>query len=351
MGTRLAGLSDLEIGDLIRSVPRPQRGWGKSGAIKLGLFDVFAKRIPITEIELANVDSTKNHFGLPPFYSYGFGSVGFGVWREITAAKKASDWALASECSNFPLMYHYRTLRLEGDALPLDADKHARYVNFWNNDQCIGGFIEERTRATHEVVIFLEYFPKTLVYELPDKLGNLAHIVKQMSGVTDFIRSKELVHFDCHHFNVVTDDSDCYLTDFGLASCHDFELSVAEREFLERHTYYDKATFIARAASYLTERYRASPDSLRRGILDLLGTVEPESNLKLRALLLDNLEELVASGLMHLPAEYVAEMIKYREVVRLFTDFTRSMTITNDKTARFDDERLRAAVLTAEKGG
>ena len=85
MSSQLVYLNNAELAKLIRPIPRPQYGWGSSGITKLGATQIFVKRIPMTTLELENAYSTKNHYRLPTYYSYGIGSAGLGVWREIAA--------------------------------------------------------------------------------------------------------------------------------------------------------------------------------------------------------------------------------------------------------------------------
>ena len=58
-------------------------GWGMNHAIVLGQFKVFVKRVPVTNIEYDNLFSTRNLYDLPTSYNYGFGSTGFGVFRQL----------------------------------------------------------------------------------------------------------------------------------------------------------------------------------------------------------------------------------------------------------------------------
>ncbi|MFE6924525.1 hypothetical protein ACFVAV_26115 [Nocardia sp. NPDC057663] len=71
---------------------------------------VFAKRVPLTERELAHRGSTANLFDLPVFCQYGIGGPGFNAWRELAANIVVTEGVLAGETQAFPMLYHWRVL-------------------------------------------------------------------------------------------------------------------------------------------------------------------------------------------------------------------------------------------------
>ncbi|GHI41077.1 hypothetical protein Sviol_54850 [Streptomyces violascens] len=86
VGTRLSLLSDCQLGEVVAAAAPLGSGiGGRSAELDIDGTRVFVKRIPLTDTELRpeNVRSTANLFGLPMFYQYGVGSVGFGAWREL----------------------------------------------------------------------------------------------------------------------------------------------------------------------------------------------------------------------------------------------------------------------------
>jgi hypothetical protein len=158
-----------------------------------------------------------------------------------------------------------------------------------------------------------------------------------------------MVHFDCHHWNVVTDGDNCYLTDFGLAMDKEFELSSPEQKFLARNTFYDRGTFVSRACEYLTEKYLACSDRKRDRILEHLSAPEPVSGLALDMLLLENVENLTDSGLLRLHPDYVEQIVKFRDVGMLMSEFYRSMMAGSRKTARLDNDQLGALLRVEDQ--
>jgi hypothetical protein len=70
----------------------PSTGWGMNHVIVLGQSKVFVKRIPVTNIEYDNLFSTRNLYNLPTYCNYGFGSTGFGVYRELVTHIKTTNY-------------------------------------------------------------------------------------------------------------------------------------------------------------------------------------------------------------------------------------------------------------------
>jgi len=344
MSTRLAFLNGTELGKLIKPIRPPRRGWGSSGVARLGATNVFVKRIPVTQIEAESVYSTKNHYRLPTYYSYGIGSVGLGVWREIVAAIKTTSWVLDGSCLNFPPLYHHRIQPLRGRRTQPDPEQHAQYIKYWNNNRQVGRFVEDRANATHEAVLVMEFIPYTLRQWLSNRLDHTGRVFEQMASVTEFMRSKGMVHFDCHHSNVVTDGNTFYLTDFGLTMDTAFELSTAERKFFARNTFCDQGAFISRSCEYMADKYQACSASKRARILAHLSASTPVSGLALEMLLLKNVENLTDTGLLRLHPDYVEQMVKFRDAGMLMTEFFQAMIAGSRKTTRLANDQLGKAL-------
>jgi hypothetical protein len=81
----LAARADDELGARLRAAPSDAVGvGGGSSVLDVDGAPVFAKRIPITDRELAHPHSTANLFDLPTCCQYGMhrlASPGFGAWR------------------------------------------------------------------------------------------------------------------------------------------------------------------------------------------------------------------------------------------------------------------------------
>lgn len=137
-------------------------GWASNRIIKVEQSKVFVKRIPVTDLEHANMFSTLNLYDLPLYYNYGVGSAGLGSFRELVTHIKTTNWVLAGAIDTFPLLYHYRIVPAVEKPANVDMEQHKRYVEYWNNSAAIDRYIVDRTNAKHEALLCLEYFPHTL---------------------------------------------------------------------------------------------------------------------------------------------------------------------------------------------
>ena len=85
----LTARSDVELMALDRAARDRAVGvGGGTSVLDVDGVPVFAKRIPLTERELAHPHSTANLFDLPTSCQYGMyrlASPGFGAWRELEA--------------------------------------------------------------------------------------------------------------------------------------------------------------------------------------------------------------------------------------------------------------------------
>ena len=124
----LESLSQEEIQELLSSGEKIHIGIGGT-AVKLEIesIPVFAKKIPLTEIDMQNEFSTKNLFNLPTYYQYGVGSTGFGAWRELKAHEMTTQWVIDEECENFPIMYNYKIVQ-ENNPQNMDQEKLEKYL-------------------------------------------------------------------------------------------------------------------------------------------------------------------------------------------------------------------------------
>ena len=339
MGTRLTMLSERSIRQTIRHVPRPQRGWGSHGFVRVGGRRVFVKRIPLTPQEYRDPLGTRNHYNLPPFYNYGLGSAGSNAWREVVAATKATNWVLSGEWLGFPLLFHYRVLPSVGRRNPPPPGWLDNYVRYWGGRRQVRRWIVDRAVATHEVVLFFEHLPQVLGDRCSRKLADVAGWVREVRTTAAFLRAKGVCHFDCHPWNVLIDEHRSYLADFGLVLDHQFDLTSQESAFLRRNTYYDEGTVVGRAGGYLMARFRRLGVKRRKQLLNHLGVAEPESDLLLQRVLVDSVEDL--TGKWHLPERYVDFVVKHRHVINLLSEFDRHMMHNRQKDDRFNNRRAR----------
>lgn len=238
-----AVLASRDAGELAALVESGQESGvgvgGGSTRLTVDGVPVFAKRIPLTDLERDHPRSTANLFDLPAFCQYGIGSPGFTAWRELAANVSVTDAVLAGETESFPLLYHWRIL-------PGRAPVPAEYADVDAVVAALGGHPAVRVRlealaaATCSLVLFCEYVPHALRDWLSDNAAGKAGVLEQqLSLIVTALRRRELLHMDGHFGNLRTDGERLYLTDFGLATSPRFALSAAEHDFVRRNATHD----------------------------------------------------------------------------------------------------------------
>ncbi|MFC4118014.1 serine/threonine-protein kinase [Nonomuraea zeae] len=246
----LALLSDTRLGDLVGRAKVLGSGiGGVSVLLEAGGVPVFAKRIPLTDLERRpeHVMSTANLFDLPAFCQYGVGSPGFGAWRELAACTMTTNWVLAGRSAAFPLMYHWRVL----PGAPPVHDGHADVeaaVAFWGGSPSVGRRLEAVASASASLVLFMEHIPLGLPGWLASRLETGVEAVtsagvlleQRLLAGLDVLNAGGLLHFDAHFRNILTDGRRLYFTDFGLVTSPRFELSAQESAFIARNRTHDR---------------------------------------------------------------------------------------------------------------
>jgi hypothetical protein len=255
MSALLTGRSDDELAALLHSAPTSAVSvGGASSVLDVDGVPVFAKRIPITDRELAHPHSTANLFELPTFCQfgmYGLAGPGFGAWRELAANTMVTEGVLAGEAEAFALLHHWRVLpgRAPVAAEQLDIDA---VVAQFGGVPAVRIRFEELAAATASLVLFLEYVPSPLLDRLTDPVGQAATVERQLFEIVAFLRDRELLHMDGHFGNIRADDDDrIYLVDFGLATSPRFDLSAAERAFVAQHIAHDADYAAMRLVNWL----------------------------------------------------------------------------------------------------
>lgn len=253
LAEKLAGLSDTALAALVDQATPLHTGIG--GSAKLLTFEssqIFVKQIPLTDLERVSthLQSTANLFDLPLFCQYGLGGCpGFGAWRELAAHVIATNWVLNKDCSNFPLLYHWRVLSAS-KAPPMDESQRQslnRDVAFWDNSSAVRQRLEAVYEASASLVLFCEYIPQNLLVWLnvqfkageAEAAAAIALVETHLGATIDFMNTRGFIHFDAHFENIMTDGRQLYFTDFGLATSTAFALSDAEMTFLTQHRGYD----------------------------------------------------------------------------------------------------------------
>ena len=262
VSTALAVQSDTDLAARVAEGRAAGSGFGGSVAtLDVEGVPVFAKSIPLTDVELRpeNRMSTANLFDLPTFYQYPMGSHGFGAWRELAAHVMTTSWVLTGGFSGFPLTHHGRILPVSPPAQGTVAQEFGGIdgaVTRWDGSAAVGRRLRAIAGSRACIVVFQEYIPHRLGDWLAGPDGDFALAERQLAAGVAFLRAQGFVHFDAHFRNVLTDGAQVYFADFGLATCDRFDLSEAERDFLDGHRDYDLAYVIAGLGAYAVNPVR-----------------------------------------------------------------------------------------------
>lgn len=340
LSTRLAHLDDRQLGSALKSGKAQAGPWGLSYTTSLGGSGVFVKRIPLTEREASRPWSTRNHFRLPPYYSYGFGSAGFGVFRELVAHITTTNWVLEGDSPNFPMLVHHRVMPRPATNPP-DEALIARYVKHWNGRRSVGDFMRDRAEARQEMWLVLEHVPHVMSDWIMTNQDQAGGVVDQLCAAISLMRRRGMVHFDAHFGNVLTDGETVYLADFGLLNDSNFDLTKPERSFLARHSHYDygEAIFAMGLASMWA--LWSHPEESRAKVLRRYEWLQGlERQRDFAAALIDNLDAMT-TGPLAISGQYAETLRQYREVILYFAGFFDAMWHNPRKNASYDDVQVR----------
>lgn len=248
----LASRADAELAALVGAGRATSVGVGGGAAVlDVDGAPVFAKRIPLTDRELARPHSTANLFDLPVFCQYGVVSPGFNAWRELAANLVVTEAVLAGEAESFPLLHHWRVLPGRPPVAAEHADVDA-VVAALNGSPAVRARLTALAAATCSLVLFCEYIPHPLPDWLgEDPVGKAGVVERQLARIVASLRRRELLHMDGHFGNMRSDGERIYLTDFGLATSPRFDLSAAERDFVQRNATHDAGYAAMRLVNWL----------------------------------------------------------------------------------------------------
>lgn len=298
-------------------------------------------------MEYRNLLSTKNLYHLPTYYNYGIGSAGLGVFRELIAHLKTTHWVLDGAIETFPLMYHYRIMPFSGWRVEVDMVQHQKYVEYWGNNASIGNYVLGRTQANYELVLFLEYVPYVLATWLQNHSGQCQKPLADLFKTIDFLRTQGVIHFDAHFNNVLTDGDRAYLTDFGLVLDRSFSLTKEEEDFFAQHIFYDYGVILASLGAVISSLYNLCPEVNRLKIKKKYSIAEGLKPHQVRSILLHNIEQIQAEGIINLDNTYISAIVKNFTAIALMQSFLTKMQENQQKDTRFPGAELQTLLQIA----
>jgi hypothetical protein len=347
VGGVLGGLDDRSLRDLVWQQQPTWRAWGGSHSIVVEGHPVFVKRVPLTDLELAEYGTTRNIFDLPLVYSYGVGSAGFGAFRELAIHQKTTRMVLSGVTHGFPVLHHHRVMPRDVAAPPF-ATALDGYVARWNGNQSIRRYIEARQAADHELWLFAERFPHVVQDWYPSNQGRSNEIVEVLCDIAVSLNERSVVHFDAHLGNALTDGHTFYLADFGLALDADFDLDVEERRFLDRHRYYDQGLILWCLGNSLVAMYHALEPSARGQACRITNLRHDASDREILVETIDNAAALTSAGVFTLDADFVDALDRHRDVIIYMGEFLDEIRKPR-KTDRYDDDTLSDLLEAARR--
>lgn len=348
LSSKIAYLDDTQLQAYFEPT-KVEYGWGKSQHATIDGEPFFIKRIPVTDVELKRPFSTKNHYNLPPFYQYRLGSVGFGCYRELLLCIKTSNWVLAGEMETFPLLLHYRIIRTPHKFVDIDLAYHKRYVTYWGGNENIGRYLRDRANATYQLILCLEHIPHTVADWLNAHPTQSELVMSQMLKTLHFLRQRDILHFDMHFANILTDGTQPYLTDFGLGVDSQFALNEAEVQFFEQHQDYDVATLIWSLSCQLYLMYRELSEQAQQQVKRICQLPEERSVQAYLPLLLDHSSRLAGEQLLPLNQAYLDRIVAYRPITDFIHRFYATMRDNEQKNTPFDHQTLNQLLTNVDK--
>jgi len=269
----LSRLTDEQLRrELDTATPLTDGIGGDAAVLAVANTTVFVKRLPLTDVEqqVPLARTTGNIFGLPPHCHYGVGAPSTGAWRELSVHEITSNWVLDGTSEAFPLLYHWRVLGKDRPGT-LNCAEHGdveTWIRFWHDSGAVRKRLEALREASADLVLFLEYVPRTLANSLEESLSVgpeavdaiLRRVEPQLVDVAKLMAAHGLWHFDAHLKNILADDNRLYVTDFGLAASSSFDLAADEVHFLDRHAEHDVAYVVTQLVNWIVTRLtRAGP--------------------------------------------------------------------------------------------
>lgn len=202
-------------------------------------------------------------------------------------------------------------------------------------DANIKKYLIERLNPRYKLTLCLEYFEFTLNQWLTDDPERISLYLDQMIKVCNFLKENQIIHFDAHIHNILTDGKTMYLTDFGLVLDKQYLSEEKELDFFEKNRYIDYAHVIANIYEYLFNKiFDQNLESI--GIKEGHMRDTMESNLKI---IFDNLEKL--TKYFNCNPGYYVSLKKFQNIAFLFNSFMYKLRFNEKKDNVFPNEEIK----------
>lgn len=145
-------------------------------------------------------------------------------------------------------------------------------VAYWHGAQGVARRLAAIGASTTALLLFLEHQPHRLDMWLRDRLdAGRATAAEAIEMVDDtllapvlWMGQQGLFHFDAHLANLLADERQVLITDFGLATARDSALDAGERRFLDQHRRHDPAYTATKFVNFLVTELTGITDPRAR---------------------------------------------------------------------------------------
>ncbi len=188
--------------------------------------------------------------------------------------------------------------------------------------------VEDLHQATAHIVFFVEYIPQNLYAWLSAEILKgedraetaIAWVDENLRIINNDLHARGLLHFDEHYENILIDDGQIYLTDFGLSLWSKFELTAAETMFFTQHKSYDQVCAIVNLLQCIVTTFFG----------------KEQWELRLR--------EIIMSEADMLPAGISATLKRYAPIAIVLDNFFQKLN-KEDKFALYPEKELERLLL------
>ena len=337
-----SALERFTDGDMVRMLAASEALGSGIGGVRclaeVAGVQVFVKQVPLTDRELTTrgFRSTANLFDLPMACHYGIASPGFGTWREVAANEMATSAIAEGKSEAFPMLYHWRIFEEPLDSSDLDAIVE-EVAELWQGSHEVRSRLDAVATAPATVLLFFEFLPTALLDWLDRQVelgvdttnAALEMVEAGLLEIADDLRSAGLLHFDAHFGNMRTDGRRVFLTDFGLASSPQFQLTSSERQFIADNATHDRCHMLTRLVDWIVSSFIDGADWQKR---DMRIRMAHERN---------------GIGLERLSAKAASAVARHAPIAMIINDFYRRLRF-DERHARYPTDAILRALEARE---
>lgn len=220
------------------------------------------------------------------------------------------------------------------------------YIEYWAGSAEVGRCLRARFEARQELWLFLEYFPYMAMDWMLDAKNDVGGMFVQLCTAAAALRNSDVVHFDAHLGNAVTDGSRTVLTDFGLVCAKSFDLEPDERAFMARHRHYDVGVILAGLGLGLAFKAGRTEPAIKAEVDRICGLDEKSGRLENIMNRIDHAAD--TADLLGLSPTFLAALARYRDVNHYTHTFMIEMATGLSKDAVYDDAELLSRLRDAD---